>query len=131
MIEELFTELGWDPKMAAWTYQHHAAFHQMTDLAVQLRARITELEDGVVRLMQYRDMYHGSLLQRTQLVAENARLREAGQERSCATCAHGYINPRYPIEEVGVSCRGPLVGNSFMPDFFCAKWAAALSGEPT
>jgi hypothetical protein len=53
-----------------------------------------------------------------QLRAEVQRLTS----RSCLTCTHGYVNPKYDVAEVGVTCT--RLAGVVKPDFYCAVWEA-------
>ena len=48
--------------------------------------------------------------------------RDAERDRSCVTCLHGYVHPRYPIDEVGVRCE--RIRTVFWMPFHCSKWEA-------
>ncbi len=51
-----------------------------------------------------------------QLRAEVQRLTS----RSCLTCVHGSFNPKYDLNESGVTCN--RINIVFRHDFYCARW---------
>ena len=62
--------------------------------------------------------------------AVEARIADL-EGRTCQTCKHGHVNPKYPIEEIGVTCTGPLRAYTFMMPFHCARYIALNPQEPT
>lgn len=42
------------------------------------------------------------------------------RNRTCQTCSHGIINPKYPLEEIGVKC--DILNGYFTSTFSCNMW---------
>lgn len=59
----------------------------------------------------------------TQALAREVQARRALDAiRRCDSCAHGFVNPRYPIAEVGVRCEWLKGAVHFKADHYCGKW---------
>jgi hypothetical protein len=56
-------------------------------------------------------------------IQEIERLRAEVEQltsRSCLTCVHGSFNPKYDLNESGVTCN--RINIVFRHDFYCARW---------
>lgn len=56
------------------------------------------------------------------LATEVQERRTLDAKRRCDNCAHGYVHPRYSVDEVGVRCDWMNGAFHFKPDYYCARW---------
>ena len=69
----------------------------------------------------YREQFAAARNEIERLRAEVKGLT-AERDRSCVTCLHGYVHPRYPIDEIGVRCE--RLSTVFWMPFHCSRWEA-------